>query len=304
MPESDAERQEPNALQLEQFIAAAFSLDGIKHLCERLGVEYEEIPGATRSAKARELVRYMDRRGLLPELRQALAQLRPKKYREAFGEAAAVVALRPIPPTLEVPGWQPALAASPALPVLAAIAAAVVVYFSVQNLLSFLRPACVQAGIGSLSWALIATGLVLLLWFLIDRRRRRWMPIVAGVAMLLGVVGLSPLSPTPAESPPTIVGFEVTWPGNESAASEPVPLGEMISLGIAERIAVAAVVRNQEGFMCQWGTLKGVVDPNPSEGCSAEYAAPSSAGKDVLKLQVLSHCGTREAAENLHVDVK
>lgn len=54
-----------------------FSLSELDDLCFKVGVDDEEIPGATRPEKAREMVGYFKRRGLLPELLAACRAERP-----------------------------------------------------------------------------------------------------------------------------------------------------------------------------------------------------------------------------------
>jgi hypothetical protein len=63
--------------QLREKIVATFSLDEMATLCSDLCLEYEEIPGQTRSAKARELISYCQRRGRLLELVQYCQTARP-----------------------------------------------------------------------------------------------------------------------------------------------------------------------------------------------------------------------------------
>jgi cellulose synthase operon protein C len=54
-----------------------FNLEELRELCFILGIEFDNISGSTKAAKARELVSYMQRRGLLDELAKAIQQLRP-----------------------------------------------------------------------------------------------------------------------------------------------------------------------------------------------------------------------------------
>lgn len=53
---------------LYTLLSTYFSMSELHDFCFQLGVSFEDIPGATRSAKARELVGYMNRNGRLPEL--------------------------------------------------------------------------------------------------------------------------------------------------------------------------------------------------------------------------------------------
>lgn len=54
-----------------------FSLDEMRDICMRLGIEAEDIPGEGRSGFARELVFYCRRRNLLRQLETAVAEMRP-----------------------------------------------------------------------------------------------------------------------------------------------------------------------------------------------------------------------------------
>lgn len=65
-------------LELINKIAERFNLEEMKNLCLKLGIEFEDLGGEnTRSAKARELVEYMERRGRLSELIELLKKERP-----------------------------------------------------------------------------------------------------------------------------------------------------------------------------------------------------------------------------------
>lgn len=55
-------------LQLRDLILEHFSDDDLRSLCFDLGIPYEDLPGESRPAKARELIIYMKNRGRLPEL--------------------------------------------------------------------------------------------------------------------------------------------------------------------------------------------------------------------------------------------
>jgi len=71
-------------LKLYEFILAHYSLSELKDLCFYLGVVYDDLDGAARKDKARELVEYMARRGRLDDLRAMLSQKRPERYGETF----------------------------------------------------------------------------------------------------------------------------------------------------------------------------------------------------------------------------
>lgn len=68
---------EVNATTLRDALAARFSLSEIETLCFDLGIDDEDVPGTTKSEKARELVRYMERRGRLSDLIAAIRKARP-----------------------------------------------------------------------------------------------------------------------------------------------------------------------------------------------------------------------------------
>ena len=76
-PQTAGAVQQENLLDLVQKIEAAISLEELQNLTFRLSVEYDDLVGSTRSQKARELVRHLDRRGRLPHLVEVGRELRP-----------------------------------------------------------------------------------------------------------------------------------------------------------------------------------------------------------------------------------
>ncbi|MGD9100094.1 MAG: hypothetical protein PVF45_06405, partial [Anaerolineae bacterium] len=68
---------------LHRFIVEHFDLEELRTLCYDLGVEYDDLRGEGRGARARELVRWMGRRGELEQLVDALRQGRPGTFDEA-----------------------------------------------------------------------------------------------------------------------------------------------------------------------------------------------------------------------------
>lgn len=62
---------------LRQVLAERFSDEELRDLAFDLGIDYEDLPGATRSGKARELITYTERRGRLDDLVAAVGRLRP-----------------------------------------------------------------------------------------------------------------------------------------------------------------------------------------------------------------------------------
>ncbi|MBK9711493.1 MAG: hypothetical protein IPO81_09230 [Kouleothrix sp.] len=64
-------------VKLRQIITDFFSDDELRELCFDLGIDYENLPGAGKAAKARELVAYAQRRGRMQDLVTTCQQLRP-----------------------------------------------------------------------------------------------------------------------------------------------------------------------------------------------------------------------------------
>ncbi len=58
-------------------IEASYNLEEIRTLCQDLGINHENIPGATSTEKARELVEYANRHGLLGKLVEICLRQRP-----------------------------------------------------------------------------------------------------------------------------------------------------------------------------------------------------------------------------------
>ncbi len=63
--------------QLRDFIVRNFNDNELRDLCFDLGIEYENLGGDNKSAKARELVAYSQRHGRLAELETTCLRLRP-----------------------------------------------------------------------------------------------------------------------------------------------------------------------------------------------------------------------------------
>lgn len=64
--------------QLRDVLVTNFSLYELQDLCFDLGIDFDNVYGETRNAKARELIQYMDRRGELSKLVMAVKSLRPQ----------------------------------------------------------------------------------------------------------------------------------------------------------------------------------------------------------------------------------
>jgi hypothetical protein len=74
-------------IQFVEILSDRFNEEELKFLCFRLGVDYESLPAAGKSNKARELVHYMDRRDRLSELLEEIKVLRPEiPWQEIFPE--------------------------------------------------------------------------------------------------------------------------------------------------------------------------------------------------------------------------
>ena len=93
--------------QLRQLLSKRFSDGELRTLCFDLGVEYEDLPGAGKADKARELVDYMDRYDRLADLVRVGRQARPDV---PWPELNAAPITRSSPPTA-APANSPALAA-------------------------------------------------------------------------------------------------------------------------------------------------------------------------------------------------
>jgi Effector-associated domain 7/GRAM domain len=77
VPDQDSSFFERFRVELRKKIATHFSDDEIKTLCFDLGIEYENLAGDGREAKARELVIHCERTGRIPRLVDKCQELRP-----------------------------------------------------------------------------------------------------------------------------------------------------------------------------------------------------------------------------------
>ena len=64
-------------ITLRQNLVDSFSDTELHDLCFDMGIDYEDLPGEGRAAKARELVAYCERRSLTSELIKKCSELRP-----------------------------------------------------------------------------------------------------------------------------------------------------------------------------------------------------------------------------------
>jgi hypothetical protein len=63
--------------RLRQILAEYFNISELRGLCFDLGIDYENLPGETRSDFAREVLDYAKRHGQIPELFAKVKELRP-----------------------------------------------------------------------------------------------------------------------------------------------------------------------------------------------------------------------------------
>jgi hypothetical protein len=86
---------DPRLVPLQDLLAEAFDTEELDDLSTRLGVDYEELAGRTKTAKARSLLKYLDRRKRLDELIRTGREQRP----ELDWPAAPTPAASPQPAT-------------------------------------------------------------------------------------------------------------------------------------------------------------------------------------------------------------
>lgn len=65
-------------IYLQKQLVEHFTLEELDQLCFDLRIDYEELPGDTKTTKARELVKFAYRQGRLPEIVQQCEKERPK----------------------------------------------------------------------------------------------------------------------------------------------------------------------------------------------------------------------------------
>ena len=71
--------------ELVNIIDTQFNISELKDLCFKLNIEYEDIPGQTKSGKARELYLYCKRRTQIKQLMDAIHLFRPETDLSEFG---------------------------------------------------------------------------------------------------------------------------------------------------------------------------------------------------------------------------
>ena len=78
-PNEVKRRPRGGGVALAKRIAAGFSAEELDSLVFELGISRESLPGETGEKRAQELVRYMDSRGRINDLRRAVDENRPQK---------------------------------------------------------------------------------------------------------------------------------------------------------------------------------------------------------------------------------
>lgn len=93
-------------VKLLDFLSAYFNLEDLKTLCFRLDVDYDHLGGEGQIGKARELIRYLQKRGRLNELQTVLASERPAHYKQQLGNPqTAEISTKLASLTSEVPRY-------------------------------------------------------------------------------------------------------------------------------------------------------------------------------------------------------
>lgn len=69
--------REVDRIELRRALVAHFNVVQLRDLCFELGEDYDDLPGREKASKARELIRFLERRGRLAELAEVCARQRP-----------------------------------------------------------------------------------------------------------------------------------------------------------------------------------------------------------------------------------
>ncbi len=83
--------------ELRDFITKYFDYNELRDLCFDLGIDHESLPGESKSAKARELVAYCQRRNRLAELEVICRRLRPHAFEDSPAASAKSASPAPEP---------------------------------------------------------------------------------------------------------------------------------------------------------------------------------------------------------------
>lgn len=75
---------------LLQFLVQHYTLDGLKTLCFNLFVDYDNLSGDTKNAKARELILNLERAGRLEELIVVMGREQPRAFRREFEKSPPI----------------------------------------------------------------------------------------------------------------------------------------------------------------------------------------------------------------------
>lgn len=81
---------------LHQFLLQHYTLDGLRTLCFNLFIDYDNLSGDTKLAKARELILHMERTGRLADLEAVLVREQPRAYQREFQKSPPIPRI-PVP---------------------------------------------------------------------------------------------------------------------------------------------------------------------------------------------------------------
>jgi hypothetical protein len=71
--------------ELRKILVSKFNEDELRDLAYDLGVDYETLPFREKSGMARELLRYLERVGRMPDLQGILRRIRPNAFQQVIG---------------------------------------------------------------------------------------------------------------------------------------------------------------------------------------------------------------------------
>jgi len=105
MPPATALPELKHLVSLIQTLATRFDTEDLRTLCFSLGVDYDDLPAEGKANRARELVKYLERRDQIPDLIEAGRELRPDVSWSDIPEVigAAPSAFRNAPPEWLLP---------------------------------------------------------------------------------------------------------------------------------------------------------------------------------------------------------
>ena len=100
---SQPETASTNTAELRRLLVQSFSDNDLRSLCQDLGVDYDVLPGTGTEAKAREMIRFLERRGQLSRLVAAAARERPQVAWDSVAAGAGSAPATPLPGSAAVP---------------------------------------------------------------------------------------------------------------------------------------------------------------------------------------------------------